>query len=101
MERLAPRACLALLWGCVLTAAAAAAAQGKEGECAPRPPGAHAARARPRTPAPPGAWRASTRATWEADLAPPSPGVLGSGGLARCERDESGTPAQGYRGSGD
>lgn len=32
MERLAPRACLALLWGCVL--AAAAAAQGKEGECA-------------------------------------------------------------------
>lgn len=30
MERLAPRACLALLWGCVLTAAAAAAAQGKE-----------------------------------------------------------------------
>lgn len=32
MERLAPRVCLALLWGCVL--AAAAAAQGKEGECA-------------------------------------------------------------------
>lgn len=32
MERLAPRACLALLWACVL--AAAAAAQGKEGECA-------------------------------------------------------------------
>lgn len=32
MELLEPRACLALLWGCVL--AAAAAAQGKEGECA-------------------------------------------------------------------
>lgn len=39
MERWAPRACLALLWGCTL---GAAAAQGKEGECArggrPSPP---------------------------------------------------------------
>lgn len=30
MERPAPRACLSLLWGCVL---GAFAAQGKEGEC--------------------------------------------------------------------
>ena len=92
MERLAPRACLALLWGCLL--AATAAAQGKEGECARRrPPGpTQPRRPDPRTPAPPGARRSWTRATLETDLAPPSPGVLRSGGLAGCDRDESGTP---------
>lgn len=50
------------------------------------------ARPASRTSAPPGAPRASTRASLETGLAPPSPGALGSGGRAGCGWDEPGAP---------
>lgn len=56
MERPAPRACLSLLWGCVL---GAVAAQGKEGECVPggRPSPTQPGQPDSPTSAPPGAPR--------------------------------------------
>lgn len=97
MERVEPRACLALLWGCLL--AAAAAAQGKEGECAR---GASPARCNPGglTPAPrdsrsPAGRRAQLwKPTWRRQ--PCRAGV----GRARARRlrDESGTPCPRVRG---
>lgn len=90
MERRRPRTCLALLWGCVL---AAAAAQGKEGESVR----AAAAPARPGPPAspaaaPPRAPCAPPRATLETDPAPPSPGAPGFGRRAGRDSDQPGTP---------
>lgn len=106
MERRAPRACLALLWGCVL---GAAWAQGKEGElCAPRTRGRRPGPRRLREPRalPPAqvwkpAWRRRVPKRWGpqgaraavgTNLGPPrplstiaaaaaaAPGVLGAGG---------------------
>lgn len=100
MERLAPRACLALLWSCVL--AAAAAAQGKEGEwCArgrPGPP--QPGRPDPGTPSlseP----RGATRATLETDPAPPAPVCCGREGARAAFATNLGPPARGYGASGD
>lgn len=86
MERRAPRAYLALLWGWLL---GAAAAQGKEGGCARggRPGPTQPGRPDYRTSEPPGARRALTRATLGTDLAPPSPGVPRWGGQPGCDRD--------------
>lgn len=94
MERRAPRACLALLWGCLL---GAAAAQGKEGE--------RARRGRPGPPAPraPGSWRASTHAPSETDLAPPSPACWGRDGARAAIGANLGPPpgALGFTGTGE
>lgn len=117
MERVEPRACLALLWGCLL--AAAAAAQGKEGECArgaaparcspggptpaPRdsrsPAGRRAQLWKPtwrRQPCRAGVGRARARAAFATNLGPPAPELGGlrgprGGGWARGARRPSGT----------
>lgn len=110
MEYRAVRACLALLWGCAMVAAAVA--QGKEGECVSgcwtceaREPG------HPRAPdsAPPGAGRAVRSAALESDLVPRSlgTGVTSASGLPGdwhrapgATGTEGSAPAAAARGSG-